>query len=316
MNSARMMLTAFVILSSVSVSQAQSFNEYILKSVKYLYTNRKGGGYDISKAFSHDIAYGTGGQIKASAPPLTMCVAAVSEVIIYATKIYADEQRDTSVYDKVPITAWTRGTPLSLRANIFVFNGTGSRGTGHTLARFGLGDEKRFRDLDPGDFINFNRTNRTGHAVVFLGYLRPDQTLTDQYSDEVVGFRYFSAQGRGRADAGFAYRNAFFGNACPAAATNNCLDAYCPIDKSVPRDCGIIRSDSRVLLNAGQMWAPAKWDYLNAVQRQRAQTRSLLEDMNPTESRGAIDLLLDQELNRSLEWTPEQERAFDSSGTD
>lgn len=292
-------------------SFGQNFNEYVLKSVKHLYAHHAGGGYDISKAFTHDIDYGGKGVIKATSPSRTMCVAAASEVIVYATKLYANDKQDPSVFDKIPVTAWTKGTPLSLKANIFMFNGTGSRGTGHTLAEFGLGEEKRFRDLEPGDFINLNRKNKSGHAVVFLGFLRPDISISRSYSDDVVGFRYFSAQGKGKPDAGFAYRNAFFGSFCPAAAPNNCSDEFCPVNRSVPSDCGIIRSDNRVLLNGGQMWAPERWSYQQAVERRRQQTRSILEDLNPEADRGTIDLLLDQELNKELQWTPEQASAFD-----
>lgn len=282
---------------------AEDFNSYVLKAVEYLRQNHAGGGYDINKSYTHDLDYGGVGTIKASAPPATMCVAAIVEIITYALKIYARDTGDASVFQSIPLSTWTRGTPLSLKANIFMFADTGSRGTGHTLAEFGLGQEMRFGDLQPGDFLNFNRTNKSGHAVVFLGYLRRDLSVSADATADVVGFRYFSAQGKGKADAGFAYRDAFF-------------DGFCPGSSSMPRDCGIIRSSNRVLLNAGRMWAPQRWSYTAAVERKRLQTRSILEDQFPAETRGAIDGLLDTQLNRELNWTPDQAALFEGETTD
>ncbi|MCW2286363.1 hypothetical protein M2323_002383 [Rhodoblastus acidophilus] len=305
---------AFVFFASESQC-AEVFNDYIVKSVMDSYKNNRGGGYDINSAFTHNIKYSNDGIIKATRPALTMCVAGVTEVIVNAINIYAQTHQDETVYKKIPLTAWTRGNVTSLRANIFMFDGTGSRGTGHTLAKFGLGEEKRFRDLEPGDFINLNR-KKSGHAVVFLGFLKPDLTRSKAFSSDVVGFRYFSAQGKGKPDAGFAFRNAFFGEYCPADAPNNCTDEFCPASRIVPHDCGVIRSDNRALLNAGQMWAPNRWTYLDAVERIKLQTRSILEDENPEAERGTIDLLLDQQLNKELKWTDEQSRAFDPTETD
>lgn len=295
----------FLIIAFVLPSRllAQDFNGYVLKSVEYLRQNHAGGGYDLNKSYTHDLEYGDVGIIRATAPPATMCVAAIVEILTYAMKIHARETGETNVFQAIPLSAWTRGTPLSLKANIFMFAGTGSRGTGHTLAEFGLGEELRFADLKPGDFVNFNRTNRSGHAVVFLGYLKRDLTVSSELTGDVVGFRYFSAQGKGKADAGFAYRDAFF-------------DGFCPSGSTMPRDCGVIRSNNRVILNAGRMWAPQRWSYAVALERKRLQTRSILEDQFPAETRGAIDGLLETELNRELNWAPEQATLFDGATTD
>lgn len=273
---------------------AQDFNDYILKSVDDLYPRYAKGGYDLNQAFTHDIYYGDRGKVKASSPQKTMCVAAVAEVIINAIRLYAASTGDETVFEKIPVTAWTQGNVLSLRANIFMFAGTGSRGTGHTLAEFQLGEELRFQDLKPGDFINLNRTNKSGHAVVFLNFLRPDLTLSKSYVSDAIGFRYFSAQGR--PDDGFGVRNAFFEGSCPTSP--------------VPRDCGVIRSSNQVLFNGGRMWDPSRWAYREAVAKRRVAARSILEQVNPQATRGTIEFLLDQELQKELKWSPEQAKAF------
>lgn len=290
-------------LSGFTQAKSADFNGYILKAVEHLNKNHARGGYNIKEAFTHNIDYGGKGTVKATNPEQSMCVAAVSEVIIYATKIYSAEKNDNSVFEKIPVTAWTKGNPTSLRANIFMFAGTGSKGTGHTLKEYKLGEELRFRDLKPGDFINFNRTNGSGHSVVFLGYLRPNNTLTSTYSDDVVGFKYFSSQGSGRPDAGFGYRNAFFGGVCPS-------------NSPVPRDCNIIRSNSRVLLNAGRMWDPPQWRYLEAVKERKLSTRSLFEDQNPELARAVIDQLVDNFLQTELSMSADQARKLDGVTTD
>ncbi|MGH0275917.1 hypothetical protein NKZ35_25365 [Sinorhizobium meliloti] len=296
-------LTLALFLFYSADAKGGDFNQYILKAVEYLNKNHAGGGYDISEAFSHNIDYGGRGTVKATSPKKSMCVAAVSEVIIYATKIYAKETGDNTVFDKVPVSAWTKGNATSLRANIFMFKGTGSRGTGHTLSQYKLGEELRFRDLKPGDFINLNRSSGSGHSVVFIGYLRSDLKVTSNFNTDVVGFQYFSAQGKGRADAGFGYRNAFFGD-------------FCPKKSPVPRDCKVIRSNNRALLNVGRMWDPPQWKYLDAIKERRISTRSIFEDQNPELSRAVIDQLVDDFLKEELSMSPVQANKFDGVTTD
>ncbi|MDT8285718.1 MAG: hypothetical protein RQ748_01305, partial [Elusimicrobiales bacterium] len=65
------------------------FNRYILKAVDRLYAEYGLLGYDISSILTHDIPYHTYGVIKARRPPLTMCVAAMMEVLLTAYDIYA-----------------------------------------------------------------------------------------------------------------------------------------------------------------------------------------------------------------------------------
>jgi hypothetical protein len=196
------------------------------------------------------------------------------------------QTNDASAYKKAPVELWTKGNRLSLRANIFMYEGTGSKGTADTFARFGMGRELPFSDLKPGDFINLNRS-KTGHAVVFLGYLDAKGNALGSFAPKVAGFRYFSAQGKGRPDAGFAYRYAFFGTNCPA------------LDGGRVRDCGVIRSGNQRLLNTGRLAMPSRWTIQQALQRLREDGRRGIQKANPGMTRAAAD----DELNRDLDPT-------------
>ena len=70
---------------------ARYFNAYVLKAVDYLRDNYGLQGYDINSILTHDIQYHDQGVLKARHAPLTMCVAAVMEVILTAYDIYARE---------------------------------------------------------------------------------------------------------------------------------------------------------------------------------------------------------------------------------
>ncbi|KTE25541.1 hypothetical protein ATE69_06700 [Sphingopyxis sp. H071] len=254
-------VSGVILLASAAwpAAAAQDFNPYILRAVAKLNAERANGGYDIQKAFTHDIPYG-GGFVKktsgAPAPAPSMCVAAVTETILTAINLYAADTGDKSPYAKAPLPLWARGTELSLRANFFMYAEVTSNGTGHTLARFGMGEELPFEKLVPGDFINFNRSNNSGHNVVFLGYLdgrgAPLPTSTG-----AKGFKYFSAQGKGRSDAGFGYRWAFFQGTCPALPTGQV------------RDCNIKRTTNSRILNAGRLWMPSKWTVTEKITEMR-----------------------------------------------
>jgi hypothetical protein len=103
----------------------------------------------------------------------------------------------------------------------------------------------------------------------------------------VIGFKYFSAQGKGKADAGFAYRYAYFNGTCPASAPG-------------PRDCGIIRSGNPKLFNAGTMYHPKNWTTIQAQTKIIRSVRSALESRYPGNSRSSIDYQTSVELNREL----------------
>lgn len=55
------------------------------------------------------------------------------------------------------------------------------------VERLGIGREiKRLEEAQPGDFVQIWRTNKTGHSVVFLDWVRD--------GDELIGMKYRSSQ--------------------------------------------------------------------------------------------------------------------------
>ncbi len=251
-----MLLTGATVLAAVSVSRpasaqhADGFNTYILKAVDQIEARYPSKGYDKNKYFTHNLLYG-GQTIPAKAPPDTMCVAAVTEIIVAALELFTGGDPHNSVYSQLPVESWRGSQRGDIRPWIFTYDSVPSKGTASALENFGIGKQISFQSLAPGDFINLNRDppshQASGHAVVFLGYLNKDYGDEKTFSSKVAGFKYFSAQGLGKPDAGFAYRWAFFGNACPAQKDG------------MPRDCYVIRSDSQSLLNTGYMLHPDHW---------------------------------------------------------
>lgn len=221
------LLALLLAIPTSGLAQPQSLRPNILHAIEMLARERAGGGYNIGKRFTGDLQYGRECCLRASPPPNprgprpTMCVAAVVEVIIEALNNYrssggADFNRD------LPLSRWNGNTRTHVIPNIFQYAGADSAGTAFGLERLGLGRQVAFQYLQPGDFINFNRRatpprRPTGHAVIFMGFLRRGSTTpVTTFSGDVVGFRYFSAQGEGRSDGGFGYRNAYFIHQCPS----------------------------------------------------------------------------------------------------
>ncbi len=229
-------------------SAPDRFNDFVLRTVDVLLRERAGGGYDLNSYFTRDLAYGPGSErVRANHPPLTMCVAAVTEVIIEALNLYHRESGDATPFRALPIRSWQRGSMQDIRAHIFQYDGAKCHGTAHALARFGIGRLLPFEVLQPSDFITMNWTSGNGHTAVFLGYIDRNYADLATYSSAAAGFKYFSAEGKGSSDAGFAYRWAFFSPNCPAPVTGK------------RRDCGIIRSPKQEVLNTGCLLHPRAW---------------------------------------------------------
>jgi hypothetical protein len=166
-----------------------TFNDYVLQAVEMLARDRAGLGYDLHSYFTRNLSYGPDnpGAIKANHPPLTMCVAAVTETIIESLNIYFDVERDRTPFQKLPLISWQRGTINDIRAHIFQYDGTNCHGTAHALERFGIGQQLPFPSLIPGDFLTMNRTTGSGHTAIFLGYIDADYNDLTKYSDVVKG---------------------------------------------------------------------------------------------------------------------------------
>jgi hypothetical protein len=238
-----------MIASSATVrAQERYFNRYVLKAVDHISRTRAGLGYDNS-SYTQNIPFSSD-VLKATNPPLTMCVAAQIEIIADALSLYVADSKDPVVYKFLPIVQWRAIRSTSFRGKVWIADRKSSHGTASALAAFGMGEEISFSRLKPGAFINLNRNNNTGHAVVFLAYLDGNGNLVSAYGPAVKGFKYFSAQGT-RDRGGFGYRYAFFEKSgCPV------------LPVSMKRDCGIIFSDSQAVLNSGQMLMPKNWSTL------------------------------------------------------
>src|SRR5262249_25761340 len=220
-------------------------------------TQFAGKGYNISKAYTHRIAYGDG-FIEPTDPPYTMCVAAVAEAIITAINLYVSETGGKKPYSYLPAIGWNRMRPMEIRALIWVDTKLDSYGTADALVTFGVGKRVRFSEMTPGSFINLNRNRPgrrpSGHAVIFLNFIDAEGNELKSYGDKVAGFKYWSSQGVGnQGDAGFAYRYAFLNKANE--------QGFCPnLGPGKPIDCWIINSRSQKLLTTGYMFHPKKWD--------------------------------------------------------
>ncbi len=222
------------------------FHDYVLAAVDYLDAAYRLLGYD-SAVLTHDIPYGSYGTILRSGGAKTMCVAAAMEVILTAMTLWAEDTGDTAVFDFLPIESWQTLHSDHIKAHIWVNHSLDSYGTADALVHFGMGESVPFEQLRPGSFINLNRTNGTGHAVVFLSFIDIEGTEFETWSDSVVGFKYFSSQGGlDEGAGGLDYRYAVF-------------DEHGQPTMPYKRDSGVIYSKDRKYLNTGEMFSPMRW---------------------------------------------------------
>jgi hypothetical protein len=245
---------SYLVAALFSISPAHSqpidggFSRYVLATVKMLGETRAAKGYGAA-AFTQDLVFGDKGTLKATHPPLTMCVAAQLEVLVEALNAYARDTKDYSPFHFLPKETWEQLRPIDLRGMIWIVKNSHSDGAVSAFERFGMGGRLAFKDLFPGTFVNLNRNNKTGHAVIFLGYIDKSGNDLDKYSDKVAGFKYFSSQGLHKPDGGLGYRWGFF------------EDTGCPtLPATKKRDCGIIRSENNGLLVGGYVRMPKAWD--------------------------------------------------------
>jgi hypothetical protein len=222
------------------------FDDYILKAVTNLDEKYHGLGYDINSVYTHDLPYGPLGFLKGSKTHKTMCVASQLEVILTAFDIYSHEVGNTSIYNFLPLESWKGLSAKDIRGHIWVNSRFNSYGTADALANFGMGELVPFERLKPGAFINFNRMTGSGHAVTFISYIDKNGQELRTYDKLVIGFKYFSAQGKDDLDGGFGYRYGVFENfGCP--------------DMPGKKDCGILYSHDRKVFDSGRMLAPGLW---------------------------------------------------------
>ena len=280
-------LESGAVTSETKEAAEPAMSDYILQTVEYLMSDKRGLGYDRSDYFVEDLAYGDG-IIKATPNTRSMCVAAVTEVIVRSLERWAqDNPGGEQLYAQLPVRRFNRGSLNDLRPWLFQYAtpenipsydrnfGTGAR---DALVLFGIGQSVKFEDAKPGDFIYFNRTGGSGHAAVFLGYMKSEYEMTEYFDEDVVGFRYFSSQSSG--EAGFDLRAAYFSGHCPSFRREDLL-----------RDCTVIRSRDPRFLSVGRLNEPNRWSTFDAPLHIKA-----LMDGTPLEDIEAIRY----ETSRSL----------------
>lgn len=235
---------------SEPVREEKYFNQYILQAVAYLNQNYSLLGYNKKAILTHDIEYFTYGTIKRTYGAQTMCVAAQMEVILTAMELYARANNDYSLYDYLPKRSWEYLSKQDIKGHIWVNAKFNAYGTADALVHFGMGEVVPFEKLEPGSFVNINRTNRTGHAVTFISFIDKNGREYAGYNDTVVGFKYFSAQGHADVgNGGLDFRYAVFDKfGCPE------------MPAKVRRDCGVIYSNKETMLNTGKMLVPKLWN--------------------------------------------------------
>lgn len=248
--SAPVLLLTATLLSTPALAE-QDFNKQILETVRWLAKNKPGLGYDLRARFTENLKYGDH-VFRSIKGPKTMCVAGVFETIIRTLATAKDANGDP-----VSTTLLTGKTidgagALNITPYVFQYKSVAtfheygrkfSAGAGDAFVLFGIGRYVTFDTAKPGDFVYFNRTNGSGHAVVFYDYLgATGQTVAD--SKDASGFRYFSAQGGGT--NGFGFRDAYFGG-CPA------------VKHEFKEDCGLIKSSKRGMFSVSRLYAPSEW---------------------------------------------------------
>jgi hypothetical protein len=229
----------------------ETFNEYVLKAVKYIDDNFRLLGYG-SAWLTHDVPYANNGVIPRYKGDDTHCVGAQLEILLEAMNIYYKETGKLNAHTFLPKKSWTGWNKDAIRAHIWVKSELNSYGTSDALRNFGMGKSRvSFSDLKPGSFCNYDRTNRTGHATTFISFIDIDGNELSEYSDKVKGFKYYSSQ-----SGGMDYRYAYFSGTCPT------------LESWKKRDCGIKKSS----LICGYAFHPSKWK-----PKSRTARRSLID---------------------------------------
>ncbi|MBO5753668.1 MAG: thrombospondin type 3 repeat-containing protein [Proteobacteria bacterium] len=263
----------------VSVKGTYMFNDYILKAVNYLEQNWARRGYG-SSAYTHDLNYGSDVVNKGPKAPLTMCVAAAAETILVAMDLYAKETGDTSVWNFLPVNSWESLASTNIKAHLWVNPDINAGGSGDALSVFGMGMTVPFEELVPGSFINLNRTNGGGHAVVFLAFLDKDCKEYETYNSNIVGFKYYSSQGS-ETNGGFDYRYAVFSD----------KSMTCPSGKR--KDTGVIwpsnswtYTKKQTYLNTGVIYHPKFWQKTSLAQGMKGYSAPVVSYFNAEKFNG------------------------------
>lgn len=246
-----LVLAASIVATSLlsgAAYAANNLNSVVLKTTEQMERELGGRNYDINSSFTEDLRYGDACCVRATNGGKTMCVAAVTEVLIRTLNEVGKDVPD--IFQKFPIDHWKQSKYLNIRPHLYQYQGVQSRGPGDALSRFGIGEIVPFDKMLAGDVLAFSRLNGSGHAVIFRRYIDSGNQTVATYSAQVVGFEYFSAQA---ATKGVGRRLAYFGKVG---------SSRCPSFAPPGSDCGIIQKS---FTNAGRLWPPERWTVDSSV---------------------------------------------------
>lgn len=282
------LIACIILISPIPALTQTTLNPYLVSVTTSMADEVGGRGYDLGSSFTDILSYG-GAKVMPTNGGKTMCVAAVAEAMIRAIDRHARDTGSSTAFEKLPVAHWTNGSLLHLRAHLYQFKGANSGGPGDALTRLGIGEEVPFNALQAGDLLAFSR-KKTGHAVVFLGYLDAAGKPVAAYdAKRVAGFRYLSAQGSALQPphAGVGYRNAYFaGSSAPLGCNKR------------QEDCGVLRVSA--YLNGGRLWTPDRWDTQGALAALRQAYLDQAKAGNPEVRSGALEFAVDHLLTTPL----------------
>ncbi|MFJ3483248.1 hypothetical protein ACIPL1_07660 [Pseudomonas sp. NPDC090202] len=250
MNFKIILLGATISFLSLPISAAD-YNEKIMTTVKWIEKNKSGLGYNLGSRYTEDLKYGDY-TFRSTGGTSTMCVAAIFEILIRSITDAKDAEGRlvSSAILKGQVLNGSKALNIAPYAfqyasltTIPEYKRKFSAGIGDAFVLFGMGKYVNFQRAKSGDFVYFNRTSGTGHAVIFINYLDSQGKITKN-ANESIGFRYFSAQKNGT--NGMGYRDAFFGS-CPK------------VDTDYVKDCSLIKSDSRAIFAISRLDDPKEW---------------------------------------------------------
>lgn len=220
---------------SYSSGEKKNLNYYLMDVVNDINKTQQKKGYDINLGgFTRDLFYDEKKLFDAKG--ISHCVSLTYQVI---TESLARFNKDQS---------WLRSKIYGLNRKSYAqdflacwYADAGCSGSRDALKKAGMGSNiSRFKDSLPGDFINFDRINRTGHSVVFLSFIDKKGNVIQKYDEKkVVGFQYFTSN---KSTKGVGIRNGYF-------------DGYCGNAASGTADCKIIRNS----LAIGRVHDPVKF---------------------------------------------------------
>ncbi len=208
----------------------KNFAQYILETIDLLIREDSNLGYGDGQ-HTRSLYY-NGDLVFTVKDRTSHCVGITMQTLVMAMNQYYADTGDPSVWN-MP-SSWLKWEPF--KHCWYVDSAIKCYGARDALVKYGIGEKvSDFSLLRPADFVNYDRTNGTGHSVIFLNYLYDDGTSGTEYRINAIGFRYFSSQG---STNGAGFKSAFFNGNCS--------------DKFTNKDCGIIKSS----LVMGRVWEP------------------------------------------------------------